>query len=68
MSPITILSEDEDYWLEEDQTIAKTKAKAETCREFSTLENKKVRPSRKKNKVEVMEFATVNSTREIHPE
>ena len=34
MSPITILSEDEDYWLEEDQPIAKTEAKAETCREF----------------------------------
>ena len=59
MSPITILSEDEDYWLEEDQPIAKTEAKAETCREFSTLENKKVKPSTKKNKVEVMEFATV---------
>ena len=32
MSPITILSEDEDNWLEEDQPIAKTEAKAKTCR------------------------------------
>ena len=58
-SPITILSDDEGYLLEEDQSIVKTEVKAETCREYSTLENKKVRPLRKKNRVEVVEFAAV---------
>ena len=58
-SPITILSEDEGYLLEEDQPITKTEVKAEAGKEFSTLGNKAVRPSRKKNKLEVMEFASV---------
>ena len=58
-SPITILSEDEGYLLEEDQSIAKSEARFDSCKEFSTLENKTVRPRRKKNRVEVMEFAAV---------
>ena len=58
-SPITILSEDEGYLLEEDKSIAKTEANIGTCKEFSTLENKTTRPRRKKNMLEVMEFATV---------
>ena len=62
-SPITILSDDEGYLLEEDQSIVKTEVKAETCREYSTLENKKVRPLRKKNRVEVVEFSIVKHQR-----
>ena len=58
-SPITILSEDEGYLLEEDQSIAKYEARFDSCKEFSTLENKTVRPRTKKNRVEVMEFAAV---------
>ena len=58
-SPITILSEDEGYLLEEDESIAKTEVRIGTCKEFSTLENKIVRPRNNKNKVEVMEFSTV---------
>ena len=58
-SPITILSEDEGYLLEEDESIAKTQVNIGTCKEFSTLENKIVRPRNNKNKVEVMEFSTV---------
>ena len=45
--------------LEEDQTIAKDEASCGACEEFSTLENKTVRPRRKKKKVAAMEFATV---------
>ena len=56
-SPITILSEDEGYLLEEEESIAKAKVRDYICREFSTLENKTVRLERKKNRVEVMEFA-----------
>ena len=57
--PITILSEDEGYMLEEDESIAKTEARVGTVKEFSTLENKTVRPRKNKNRVEVMEFSTV---------
>ena len=46
-SPITILSEDEGYLLGEDESIAKTKVRIDSCKEFSTLENKTVRPRRK---------------------
>ena len=53
-SPITILSDDEGYLLEEDHPIAKTEDKAETCREFSTSEIKTVKPNRKKKKLEVI--------------
>ena len=58
-SPITILAEDEGYLLEEDESIVKTEARIGTGKEFSTLENKIVRPRKKKNMVEVMEFAIV---------
>ena len=58
-SPINILSDDEGYLLEEDQPISETEVRTDTCRDFSTLENKTVRPRRKKNRVEVMEFAAV---------
>ena len=57
--PITILSEDEGYLLEEDESISKIEDRIGTCKEFSTLENKTVRTRKKKNKVEVMEFSTV---------
>ena len=53
-SPITILSEDEGYLLEEDEFISRNEARVGACKEFSTLENKIVRPRRKKNRVEVM--------------
>ena len=46
--------------LEEDQSIAKTEVRVDSGKEFSTLENKTVRPRKKKNRVEVMEFCTVN--------
>ena len=58
-SPITILSDDEGYLLEEDQSIAKTKVKTDTDKEFSTLENKTARLRKSKNRVEGMEFCTV---------
>ena len=45
--------------LEEDESIVKTEARIGTCKEFSTLENKTVRPKKKKIRVEAMEFATV---------
>ena len=53
-SPITILSDDEGYLLEEDQPIAKAEDKAETFREFSTSEIKTVKPNRKKKKLEMI--------------
>ena len=58
-SPITILLEDEGYLLEEDESIAKAEARVGTGKEFSTLENKTVRPRKNKNRIEVMEFSTV---------
>ena len=58
-SPITILSEDEGYLLEEDQPITKTEVKAETCREFSSSTSKAVKPNRKRNKLEVMDFSSI---------
>ena len=57
--PITVLSEDEGYLLEEDEFIAKAEARVDSCKEFSTLENKVVRPKSKKNKLEVIELAIV---------
>ena len=53
-SSINILSDDESYLLEEDQSIAKTEVMVDSCKEFSTLENKIVRHRRKKNKIEVV--------------
>ena len=53
-SSINILSDDEGYLLEEDQSIAKTEFMVDSCKEFSTLENKTVRHRRKKNKIEVI--------------
>ena len=47
-SPLTILSDDEGYLLEEYQLIARTEVKAEACREFFTSEIKTVKPNRKK--------------------
>ena len=58
-SPIAILSEDEGYLLEEDESIAKTEARVGTGKEFSTLENKTVRSKKKKTKVIAMEFASI---------
>ena len=62
-SPINILSEDEVYLLEEYESIAKTKARVGTCKEFSTLENKTVRPRKNKNRIEFMEFSIVKHQR-----
>ena len=56
-SPITILSDDEGYLLEEEQ-VEKTEVKAEAYRELSTSGSKIVKPNRKKNKLE-MEFSAI---------
>ena len=53
-SSINILLDDEVYLLEEDQFIAKTEVMVDSCKEFSTLENKTVRHRRKKNRIEVI--------------
>ena len=58
-SPITILSDDEGYLLEEDQSIAKTKVNIDSGKEFSTLESKTVRLRKKKDRIEAMEFCIV---------
>ena len=53
-SPLTILSDDEGYLLEEDQPITKTEDRDETCRAFSTSEIKTVKPNKKKKRFEVI--------------
>ena len=57
--PITILSEDEGYLLEGDELTVKAETGVGTYREFSSQEDKTVRPKKKKIKVKAMEFATV---------
>ena len=52
-SPITILSEDEGYLLEEDEFTIKTETRVGSCREFSSLEEKTVTPKKRKTKVKV---------------
>ena len=43
----------------EQQQEKETEVRADSCKEFSTLENKTVRPRKKKNRLEVMEFSIV---------
>ena len=50
-SPITILSDDEGYLLEEEQQISKAEVNAETCREFFTSEIKAAKPNKKKKRI-----------------
>ena len=56
-SPITILYEDEGYFLEGDELTISTKTRVGTQREFYSQEDKTIRP--KKKKIKVKEFATV---------
>ena len=49
-SPITILSDDEGYLLEEEQPIAKAEVNAKTCKEFFTSEIKVGKPNNKKKR------------------
>ena len=58
-SPITILSEDEGYLLEEDGVTFKDETGVGTYREFFNQEEKTVRPKKKKIKVKDMDFAIV---------
>ena len=58
-SAITILSEDEGYLLEEDEFMVKAETRVDSCRKFSSLEDKTIRPKKNKIKVKAMEFATV---------
>ena len=50
-SPITILSDDEGYLLEEEQPIAKAELSVEACREFFTSDIKSVKSNKKKKKI-----------------
>ena len=45
--------------LEGDEFIVKTETKVGSCRDFSSLEDKTIRPKKKKTKVKDMELATV---------
>ena len=56
-SPITILSEDEGYFLEGDEVTISAKSRVGTHRKFYSEEEKTVRP--KKNKIKVKEFSIV---------
>ena len=58
-SPITILSEDEGYLLEEDEFTVKTDSRVNTYRECCSQEDKAKRSKKKKTKVAAMEFATI---------
>ena len=58
-SPITILSDDEGYLLEEEQPIAKTGVKVEIGKEIPTSDRKATKPNRKRNKLEVVELAAI---------
>ena len=58
-SPITILSEDEGYLLEEDESISKTEAKVDTHTECCRQENKADKSKKNKTKVIDIELATV---------
>jgi len=49
-SPLTILSDDEGYLLEEDQPIDKAEGKHETCGEFFISEIKAAKPNKKKKR------------------
>ena len=49
-SPLTILSEDEGYLLEDEQQIAKVGLSAEACGEFLTSEIKAAKPHKKKKR------------------
>ena len=57
--PITILSEDEGYLLEGDELTVKAETRVGTYREFSSQEDKTVRPKKKKIKVKAMDFSIV---------
>ena len=57
-SPITILSNDEGYPLEEEQ-VGKNTVEAETYREIPTSGRKATKPNRKRSKLEVVELASI---------
>ena len=56
-SPITILSEDEGYLLEGDESTVSAKTRVGTQREFYSQEDKTVMP--KKKKIKVKEFSSI---------
>ena len=57
--PITILSEDEGYILEEDEFAVKTDSRVNTYREGCSQEDEAKRSKKKKTKVIAMDFATI---------
>lgn len=57
-SPITVLSEDEGYLLEEDEFTLKTEARIEYTEKYSQ-EDKTKKPKKKKTKIEGIELATI---------
>ena len=58
-SPITILSEDEGYFLEGHELTVHTESRVDTHREWYSQEDKAKRSKKKKTKVKAMELATV---------
>ena len=59
-SPITFLSDDEGYLLEDEQLISKAELKVEIGKEIPTSGSKATKSSRKKNKLEVVELAAIH--------
>ena len=64
-SPITILSEDEGYFLEGDELTVNAESRVGTHREFYSQEDKTIRPKKKKIKVKAMDFTTVRHQGQI---
>ena len=56
--PITVLSDDEGYLLEEEQ-VEKTTVEAETYREIPSSGNKATKPNRKRDKLEIVELDAI---------
>ena len=61
-SPITILSDDEGYLLEE-KHLEKTTVETETYREIPTSGSKAAKPNRKRSKLEVVELTAIQHQR-----
>ena len=59
-SPITILSEDEGYLLEDEELISKAELKVEISKEIPTSGSKATKSIRRKNKLEVVELDAIH--------